>query len=612
MKVAVNLILNIIYAIGSVYGAEAPVAPDSIQYRFNPIIVTATKFEGAQKDLPASVSVLDQEIIQSASTSSVLELVSDHVPGVFFTERGVFGYGTATGAAGGISIRGVGGSPTTDVLVLRDGRPDIMGMMGHPIPDAYSLDGVERIEIIRGPASFLYGTNAMGGVINIVSKKMINDGFKTRLTGGMGSFNTQKLTATHGGKLGAFDYYVTAGVKKTDGHRDFSEYEGDFYTAHAGYRLDKYTSLEFNGNLSNLSLFDPGTETNPFKDHWYDMRRSGADLTLDNTNSLGETTVKLHGNFGRHKIYDGWRSNDHTYGIMFYHNLKPWSGNTSTLGFDIKNYGGDAMSSFGKVPFIDYTKHDILEYAPYVHLQQVFLRRFIASAGVRVEHHQLYGTEVLPKVGLVTHFFNNTSLRLSAAKGFRSPSIRELYIFPPRNKTLKPEEMWNLEIGLGQDIAGRIKLDAALFRSEGDNMILLKLPDMYYFNSGKFTHSGYELSLQYFPMATLELSASWSKLDLQDETLNSPGKKLTVYAGYSLKNVKISGNLVHIRDLFGDINRALPMKNYTVVNVNIDVTPLHDIGLGFSLKNATNETYQTMYGYPMPGRMFTADLSLSY
>ena len=77
---------------------------------------------------------------------------------------------SASGAAGGISIRGIGGSPNTQMLVLIDGHPQFMGLMGHPLPDAYVASDVERVEVVRGPASILYGTNAMGGVINIITR----------------------------------------------------------------------------------------------------------------------------------------------------------------------------------------------------------------------------------------------------------------------------------------------------------------------------------------------------------------------------------------------------------------------------------------------------------
>lgn len=582
---------------------------DSVKYRFNPVVVTATKAAGAQKDLAASVSVVDAKAIQNAVSNSVLELVKDRVPGVFITERAVMGYGVAAGAAGGISIRGIGGSPTTGVLVLRDGRPDIMGMMGHPIPDAYSLDGVERIEVVRGPASFLYGTNAMGGVINIVSKKMTENGFHTKLSGGIGTFNSRKLALYHGGKLGSFEYYLTASTNQTDGHREFSNYDGDFYTAHFGYAVNPSTKISFNANLANLYLLDPGPVTAPVGDHWYDLRRSGVDLTLTHSGRLGESYFRLHGNFGRHKIYDGWRSNDRTVGFMFYHNVKPWGGNITTIGFDIKRYGGDAEDTIHKIPVINYGREFITEYAPYIHTQQLFLTRFIASAGIRVEHHPLYGSEAVPKFGLVTHVAKTTSLRLSAAKGFRSPAIRELYVFPPKNEKLLPEQMWNYEIGLSQNIGRTAQFEASLFRANGDNMIRLMPPPPrpMFVNSGIFRHTGYELTFQYSPFHNFDFSSSWTKLDLGNETLNAPGKKLTAFLSYRYGKTSLGINLVHIRDLYGADFRKNKMGNYTLVNLSLDVNVLKSIGFRLAVKNALDEKYQTLYNYPMPGRMLVFD-----
>ena len=255
-KAAVLLIYFSIVAAAQLFADDA--TTDSVKYRFNPIVVTASKIENSQRDLPASISVINEQQIRMAPSQSVLEIVKNHVPGVFVTERAVMGFGIAESAAGGLSIRGVGGSPVTGVLVLRDGRPDIMGIMGHPISDAYTSEGVERIEVVRGPASFLYGTNAMGGVINIITKRMHEDGFRTSISGGYGTFDSQRLVISHGGNRGKFDYHVTGALRKTDGHRDFSDYDGDFSTAHAGYQLSSSTKLEFNGHFSDIHLLDPG------------------------------------------------------------------------------------------------------------------------------------------------------------------------------------------------------------------------------------------------------------------------------------------------------------------------------------------------------------------
>src|SRR3990172_4282864 len=262
---------------------------DSVKYHFNPVVVTATKVNHSQRDVAASISVIDERQIEMATTSSVIELVKNFVPGVFVTERAVMGYGVATGAAGGITIRGIGGSPVTGVLVLRYGRPDIMGLMGHPLPDAYPTDGVERIEVVRGPASFLYGTNAMGGVINIISKEMKNNERTTRLSGGIGSYESRQLALNHGGSYDAYDYSFTASTRRTDGHRASSSYDGDFYTAHLGYPVSSNTNVTLNANYSAIYLLDPGQVNSPVKDNWYDIKRSGADVTFVHNGRWGES-----------------------------------------------------------------------------------------------------------------------------------------------------------------------------------------------------------------------------------------------------------------------------------------------------------------------------------
>ena len=591
-----------------------PFHPDSVKYHFNPVVVTATKAEGAQRDLAASVSVIDEQTIEMAATSSVLELVKDRVPGVYLTERSVMGYGVAAGAAGALSIRGVGGNPVTGVLVLRNGRPDIMGMMGHAIPDAYSLSSVERIEIVRGPESFLYGTNAMGGVINIVSKERTKNGFETRVSGSLGSYASQKASLQHGGKTGNFDYYVTASARRTDGHRDYSDYNGDSYSSHLGYQIGSSTKLELNAHYSDIYLLDPGPASDPFTDHWYDLVRSGADLTVSHSSGVGNSYLKLHGNFGKHKIYDGWRSTDRTIGAMFYHNAQLIDGNKTTAGFDVKQYGGEAEESLNKVPVINYDEKFINEWAPYIHTQQLFFQRFIASAGIRIEQHELYGSEVLPMFGVVSHLSPATSVRLSAAKGFRSPAIRELFVFPPRNRDLKPEKMWNYELGVTQSIGEQAEVEAVAFRSDGTDMIRMQgqFPNVSWVNSGEFTHTGYELLFHYRPLERLILSANWTDMDLGDETRQTPEQKLGVHLSYQFNRVRLAAGLLHVSELYGADNRQQKLPDYSLVDLTASVRIWREMHLNLHLKNVLDEEYFTMSGYPMPGRMLMTDLSYSF
>jgi len=524
------------------------------------------------------------------------------------TEWGVMGFGVAGTSAGKISIRGMGGGANTHVLILRNGRPDFMGIMGCTIADEFTLDGVERIEILRGPASFLYGTNATGGVINIVPEKMIKNGFKTTLDIGYGAYQTGKLRAIHKGKIGQTEYILTAAKRQTDGHREDgnSKYKAAHFTAHVSHTYSGKTTLECNANLADIVVHDPGTEIDPFTGHWYDLKRYGGDVTLEHKSRWGDSYVKLHGNFGHHQFYDGWRSDDRILGFMLYQNMKFWSGNKTTLGFDFKKYGGSAENVNSETNFGEYT---VTEYAPYIHTQQLF-GRFIASAGFRLEHHSLYGYETLPKLGFVCHLHQSTSLRISAAKGFRSPSIRELYFFASQNSNLQPDRLWNYEIGLTQFVGSLFKVEGVLFRSEGSNLIRPSNPGFpfQWVNSGTFVHTGYELMASWFPTKQLEFSGSWSKLDLGNETLYAPGKKLTAHAVWQIATILLSGDIIFIQDLYGADNKENPLPDYAMANITVQIPLFQSLTFKAAIKNVFNTRYEAMFGYPMPGRHVFLDL----
>lgn len=117
------------------------------------VVVTGTRNETDIRHLPMTISVVDRKQLEATYQPSVLPTLTEQVPGLFTTSRGVMGYGVSTGAAGGMSLRGIGGSPTAGLLVLIDGHPQYMGLMGHPIADAYQTMMTERVEVLRGPAS---------------------------------------------------------------------------------------------------------------------------------------------------------------------------------------------------------------------------------------------------------------------------------------------------------------------------------------------------------------------------------------------------------------------------------------------------------------------------
>ena len=152
---------------GSMLSAPA----DSLRlksYKLDEVVVTGTRNETDIRHLPMTISVVGRQQLEQTYQPSILPTLTEQVPGLFTTSRGIMGYGVSTGAAGGMSLRGIGagvnaaGGPTTSLLVLIDGHPQYMGLMGHPIADAYQSMMAERVEVLRGPASVLYGSNGRG------------------------------------------------------------------------------------------------------------------------------------------------------------------------------------------------------------------------------------------------------------------------------------------------------------------------------------------------------------------------------------------------------------------------------------------------------------------
>ena len=208
------------------YGASARDAVESADTAggtwsdtLSQVVVTGTRNKTDIRHLPLTVTVLDRPSIEYSFTPSLLPVLTEQVPGFFSTSRGVMGYGVSDGSAGNISVRGLSGG-SGQVMVLIDGHPQYMGMFGHPISDAYQSLMAEQVEVLRGPASVLYGSNAMGGVVNIVTRRMEEDGVRTNVSAGYGSWNTVQTEAVNRMRFGGFSSVVSLSYNRTDGHRE--------------------------------------------------------------------------------------------------------------------------------------------------------------------------------------------------------------------------------------------------------------------------------------------------------------------------------------------------------------------------------------------------------
>ena len=170
-------------------GVEADENVDTVNI-LNEVVVTGTAAKIPQKLLPYTVSVINDRQLESTGQTQVLSAISGMVPSLFVSQRSIFGFGVSNGGSGHIKMRGVGGDRASAVLMLVDGQPQFAGIYSHHIADFYDKEYVDRVEVLRGPGSVLYGSNAMAGAINVITKTAKEDGVNTTLQSQYGSYNT--------------------------------------------------------------------------------------------------------------------------------------------------------------------------------------------------------------------------------------------------------------------------------------------------------------------------------------------------------------------------------------------------------------------------------------
>ena len=615
---------------GLIYTLTGYAQKDTIN--LNDVVVTGTRAQINRNNVPMTISVIDRNEIEESSESALLPVLSERIPGMFVTERGITGFGVSSGGSGGITMRGIGGSPTTEVLILIDGHPQYMGIMGHHLPDAYVASDVEKVEVVRGPASILYGSNAMGGAINIITRKQNKDGWSANGRVMYGSHNTQKYMANAGIKKGKYDGFVSINHDRTDGHRNNSDFHITNAYARSGYNISNNIRVWGDVSIAAYKAQNPGTEKEPMYDNIADIVRGVASATLENNYEKTDGALKLFYNFGNHKINDGYadgktpqnyrfRSNDNNFGAMLYQNFRAFSGNIITTGIDFKSFGGHAWNKYedNSKPDAKIVDTTVYEIATYVIMQQTLFEKLTLNGGVRLEYNREFGKEWIPQIGFAYRPWESTVIKGSVAKGFRSPTIRELFMWGAANPDLKPERMVNYEISVGQKfLNGRLYAELTGFIADGSNLIktepiknddgTIKMVNM---NTGDFLNRGIEFSIKWNAIRNLHLHANYSFLDMDKPVIYAPKQQIFVSASYRLQKWNMSASYQYIDEMYSVTGDNAVKENYGLVNAKVSFRPVKQLELFVKGENLTDKKYEIMRGYPMPGTTVLGGINIS-
>ena len=593
------------------------------------VVVTGTRNSTDIRHLPMTITTINHLKLTESHRPSVLPTLTEQVPSLFVTSRGVMGYGVSGGAAGGISLRGISGS-SGQLMVLIDGHPQYMGIFGHPIADVYQSMMSEKVEVLRGPASVLYGTNAMGGVINIVTRKMLEDGVKTDLSIGYGSYNTLQVEGTNRVKAGKFNSVLSLSYNRTDGHRKNMEFEQFGGYGKVGYDISNNWKAYADLNLTHFNATNPGTIQAPILegDQW--ITRGAASAAIENNYDKTSGSLSFFINWGHHKINDGYTpgpesgpqkayylSDDSMMGFSWFQSVQLFEGNRLTGGIDFQHITGHAWNESRATREVTntYTDKTLNEVAGYVDFRQDITSWITIDAGLRVDHHSQAGTELIPQGGLSLRLPKDAQIKAMVSKGFRNPSIREMYMFPPQNAELKPERLMNYELSFTQrQLDGALTYGLNLFYIKGDNMIQTQRVDgkPRNLNTGEIENWGIEGNVSYRINESWNVNGNYSYLHMKNPVLAAPENKFFAGVNYSHDRWSFNTGLQYINNLYTAVGDNPQKENFVIWNADVNYKLADFATLYIKGENLLAQKYEINAGFPMPKATFMGGIHLTF
>ena len=609
----------------SILLASAEELADSLSIQ--EVVVTGTRNAVDVRHLPYTVNVIGRQTLTEQQQTSVLPTVMQQVPGLMVTSRSMKGYGVSTGAAGGISLRGVTGG-AGQMLVLIDGHPQYNGVYGHPISDSYQTLMAERVEVLRGPASVLYGSNAMGGVLNIVTRSMHEDGVKTHINLGAGSYGTVQTEASNQMRSGRFSSTIAAQYSRTDNHRpnmDFEQYGG---YVKLGYDISDHWNAAVDLDLTHWNASNPGSVTQPKleNDQW--ITRGAASLTIENHYNKTSGALSIYDNFGRHKINDGYsaeggtpqtdffRSKDAVGGVSWYQSAQLFEGNRVTVGLDYQHIYGRAWYTNRETGETVTTQRRLMqsahshenEVAGYVDFRQDITYWLTIDAGLRYDHHSTAGGEWVPQAGVVLRPVETGALKASVSKGFRNPNTREMYMYGTANHdSLRAERLWNYELSWRQSLGG-FSYGANLFYIKGDNMIQAVAGKN--INTGEIENYGLELEAEYRIDSHWSVNTNHSLLHMKNPVVAAPTYKGFLGANFNYQKWSVIAGLQYLNGLYTAVGKDEQKENFCLLNATVNYALCKNIGLWLRGEILLAQSYEINLGYPMPRATFMGGINV--
>jgi vitamin B12 transporter len=457
-------------------------------YWFDEMVVTASRTPERLGNVPVDVIVITGREIKESRAGNVGEIL-----------RGKLGIDIRSyGDLGGTSSINIRGSWSSQVLVLMDGRPLNWITLGTSDLSEIGLENIERIEVVKGPISSLYGANALGGVVNIITANA--EEMHVGGSGSYGSYNTQIYNGN--AEIGSENVGIllSGEYKQTDGMRSNSDFEEIISNAKLTYKIDKASKISMNLGYNDADRGAPGPKPAPgFMPKYGDSTATSlfdrqmdegyfADLSTDFKVGKMRSQVKLYIDDRVQKfltVYDAYALDWTTYKAEAsdkYHtcvigmNINSsfrFKGTRFTLGMDARNnkFEGESLLKNTTTNEVDTTAWNpsSVQAGGWLEMTRKF-DLLTVNSSLRYDYDKTYGSFISPSLGFVCKLGSNSRLKLFGGRAFREPTFNDLYWPGSGNKDLKPEQGEAYELRV-ENQSLPIFIGASAFMRNVKNMI---------------------------------------------------------------------------------------------------------------------------------------------
>lgn len=587
------------------------------------IVVTAARVARPLKETSSSVTIIDAGEIASTGENTVLEVLRG-LPGLDVVQSG------GPGATTSVFSRGANSSHT---LVLVDGVEVNSPTTGGFNFANLSVDNIERIEIVRGPQSTLYGSDAIGGVIHIITQKGRGEP-RWGISAEGGTFDTYRAALSASGNIEPFYYslsisrFDTDGISRAKVGREDDGHENTSLSARISLSVSEDAELDFVLRYTDVNSDLDGFVGGTFADDLNYISDNESLIFSANFNQFltekwrHKVNISVNDENMEHKDPDtlshNSKLNTRISGINWQHEFNP----AETMSFvgGIEWEEQKALSKgvpWGETALVERFDESINNWGYYLNHQLNLQDSFFLSTGIRMDDHETFGSDINYQIG-VTYLFSELPVKLRSnwGTGFKAPTFNDLFWPGGGNPDLLPEESTGYDLGV--DFMGeRVHAGVTYFHNDIDNLIAWAPLGSGAGNVNKANTEGAELEVSIQPLDELRITANYTYTETEDrgtgkELTRRPVNKYGISFHYHPQD-KINLNLYfnHVGDRWSNPDNTVELESYTLVNVTASYDWSENLQVFLRGDNIFNEDYEEVEGYGTPGISVFAGLRVT-